>query len=222
MHLPKEFYHGEYKDGNKRSKPSRSAVLIAGVKLRRKVAMLPQEVVVLVLHFHCVCAKGDGGLCAERDKLLRKIPELFTQFKVNIFITDANMAMLQVVDAVRSYGLYIDVAAWLPWLTEEGRRGMDSMFMAFIGAPGEHNIERKGWENAWTIGHRMKTLKSGPCLDGNKYSGCGQLITSYKLSKGMKNFDQAFANFIKPSIDPKNTAMQKYVHRCGRTADLRK
>ena len=46
------------------------------------------------------------------------------------------MAMLQVVDAVRSSGLPIDVAAWLPWQTEEGRRGMDSMFIAFIGAPG--------------------------------------------------------------------------------------
>jgi hypothetical protein len=54
-----EMLHGDYRDGAKKLKPSRSAVFIAGVKLRHKVAILPQEVVVMVLHFHCVCAKGE-------------------------------------------------------------------------------------------------------------------------------------------------------------------
>ena len=216
-----EILHGDYRDGTKKLKPSRSAVFIAGVKLRHKVAILPQEVVVMVLHFHCVCAKGEKGFRAEHDKLLLKIPDLFKQYKVNIFITDANMAMLQVVHTVRSRGLYIDVAAWLPWKTEEGRRGMDSMFMAFIDAPGEHTPVSKGWENAWEIGHRMKILPTGvECLDGTKYSGCGQLNASYRLPHGM-NFEQAFATFIKPSIDPESDEMQEHVRSCGRSAELR-
>ena len=141
--LQREFDHGEYKDAWKKLSHSISSVLIVGVKLRHPVAMLPPEIVVMVLHFHYVAAKGAGGLCAARDRMLKEISELIKQNKVNIFITDANMAMLQVVDAVRSSGLLIDVAAWLPWLTEEGQRGMDSMFIAFIGAPGEHKIVTK-------------------------------------------------------------------------------
>jgi hypothetical protein len=79
----------------------------------------------------------------------------------------------------------------------------------------------KGWENAWEIGHRKKILPTGvECHDGTKNSGCGQLITSYRQPQGM-GFEQAFATFIKPSIDPESDAMQEHVRSCGRSAELR-
>ena len=175
-----EYNHGDYKDQKQSYKPSRSSVLVVGVRLKKNGPRLPQDVVVMVVHFHYVCAKGEKGKAAEQQQVLKEIIDLLKKYQVNVLI--ANMAMLLVVDAVRSSGLHIDVAAWLPWKTEEGRHGMDSMFTAFIEQLGEHCIERRGWADAWRIGHRMKNVNGTDVLDGSKYSGCGQLTTSYKLS----------------------------------------
>ena len=47
--LQREYDHGEYKDGRKKWSQSISSVLIVGVTLRHAVAMLPPEIVVMVL-----------------------------------------------------------------------------------------------------------------------------------------------------------------------------
>ena len=212
--------HGLYKSGKDRYSHSKSRVIICKVVLRRQPCILPKDLVVMVLHFHYVTAKGDKGKKEERKTFLKWIVEKIKEYDVTILMTDANMALLMLFAAVRSSGQYVDTVAWWPWQLADGTRGMDSCCILLINQPGVHkmkydlNLLEAGdlWANAPVLPGRV--VKS--CLNG--CPGYGQLLTSYHTA-GKEQL--ALEAFLTPSLLPGDAALVQLGRSRGRDKDER-
>ena len=90
----------------------------------------------MVLHFHFVTAKGEFGKKQEQASLLKTIVRLVRAHNVTLLATDANMALLLVMQELRSSGVRADTLAWWPWRLEDGSKGMDSCAIILINHPG--------------------------------------------------------------------------------------
>lgn len=182
--------HGSYKNGRKSQSTSASKVLICKVCLKRQLCILPQEVVVMVLHFHCVTAKGDCGKKAERTQFLSTIVRLVQEHNVTILMMDANMAMLMVMEALRSSGVRADTVAWWPWQLEDGTEGMDSCCILLINQPGRHKLQHDLMQlNQQTLWKDTPLLPSN-CVHGilRNHPGFGQLTTAYHPKDKFEEF----------------------------------
>ena len=160
--------------------PAISKVIICEVVLRSQPCILPKNLVVMVLHFHYVAAKGECGK-TKRTEFLQEIVQLVRQYNVTMLMMDANMALLMVFETLRSSGVLVDLVAWWPWQLADGRKGMDSCCILLIGQPGKHKINHNLqaldagtlWQNAQQLPGRVEEghLKDHP--------GYGQLTKSY-------------------------------------------
>ena len=191
--------HGNFKKAPGKWSPSVSKILIVKIELRRPICILPREPVVMVLHFHFVTAKGESGKKAEQAKLLKTIVRLVEEHEVTLLCTDANMALLLVMEELRSSGVHADTLAWWPWRLEDGSKGMDSCAIILINHPGSHKptfgLEKLKNDTLWRDANLLPSRVEGGQL--RDHHGFGQLTTAY-LPKG--KFEASLEAFLRPSV----------------------
>ena len=157
----------------------------------------------------------------ERVKSSSDIVAKVRQRQVTMLMMDANMALLLVVERLRSRGVHVDVCAWFPWATRDGHRRMDSCCIA-LSCPGAHQLEFLKGENPQGNWGGVQKLPSRVVGDSqlHDHPGYGQLLHAY-LPK-TNTFDRfLYETFLKPSLAPCSSHMEDHVRSRGRHLDQR-
>ena len=180
-----------------------STYLICKFKLLNQVACLPPEIVIMSFHYHYLAAKR-GTESPEKKDTLREVAQLVREYNVTFLMMDANMALFNVIDAVRNDGQHVDVLSWMPWNTNpQGplgvRRAMDSCCIAIINEPGRYRLQDRDWSKASTLPYMVATADNGQKVLTNG-AGCGQLTTAYVIPPS-SNFDRELAKVLAPSVN---------------------
>ena len=164
--------------------------------------------------------------------MLETIANDIVKHGVKLLMMDANMAELVVVEKLRSRGVLVDVCAWLPWMTLDGQKGMDSCFIALIDCPGSHllnfakNSDSPDPPCPWDPGRHLQLpcwvknnqVQNNPNVGFN--GGYGQLLTAY-LPKNRAAFDRCLAEFLRPSAVADSQVMYDKIFKAGRTVEQR-
>ena len=118
-----------------------SRSIIAKVTLPHNVGFLGREHVAMVVHMHNELANlvlGNTKLEAFGDFLWEKID----RFKVQVLMGDFNMSLFRVIPELRSRGAVIDLGAWYPWESLEGKPMSDSCGILFVNMPGVYTLNK--------------------------------------------------------------------------------
>ena len=160
-----------------------SPYLICKFKLLNEVACLPPEIVIMSFHYHYLAAKK-GTESPDKKKTLHEVAQLVREYNVTFLMMDANMALFNVIDAVRNNGQYVDVLSWMPWNTNpQGTLGvhkaMDSCCIAIINELGRYRLQDRDWSKASTLPYMVESKNNQKVLTNG--AGCGQLTTAYVI-----------------------------------------
>ena len=116
-----------------------SRCLIARVTLEHSAGALGKSHVVMVNHVHNIIA----NLGARSPKLIEHIAWLADKirtYNVQVIMGDYNMSLFHAVQSFRSSGIILDVGAWYPWKSLDGRPMSDSCGIFFVNLPGEYKL----------------------------------------------------------------------------------
>ena len=118
-------------------------MLIATVHLRQCLNLLPQQLVVMAIHFHYVTAKGEHGKRKQRDEFMEQIVCKIKEHEVTCLMMDANAILLKLVGFIRSGGIVIDVCATRAWI-----RVASPLSIALVSKSGQGCMGRRSSETS--------------------------------------------------------------------------
>ena len=120
------------------TKPAVTKTMVCEVLFKQNVGHLGTKIPICVSHMNNHTAKGEWP--EVKAEYFTKMAAYISRFGIKFLAGDFNMAMLEVVEALRSRGIRIDCAAWYPWYhrtvappAEGGPLGIDSCAIFYIG-----------------------------------------------------------------------------------------
>ena len=150
--------HGEFKKDGK-THQSITRILIAQVHMKKPVAFLGRDIVVMVVHLHYQTAGSGAGLYKAHEQFFMKCEQLIKNYGVQVIGGDWNKAVMKVVPQFRSRGIKITTAAWYPWCAGFGQPHADSCAIFIVNqlvqaelVIGEDDLRdtddfNSGWDN---------------------------------------------------------------------------
>ena len=104
---------GQYTDKGRKTAITR--ILIARLHLKRHVAFLGKDIMVMGIHMHHKTAGYGAGLRQGHKALWDLCAGYIRRYGVQIMAGDWNKSLLKVNSEFRSRGIRIQTAAWYPW-----------------------------------------------------------------------------------------------------------
>ena len=183
---------------NGQTKSATTRTIIGEVLFKQNVGHLGQKINICVSHLNNRTAKNEWPVV--KDEYFDGLACRLVKYEIKFLTGDFNMALLQVVEELRSRGIRIDCVAWHPWYLRTlaprtgGPLGIDSCAIFYIGGNATVTL-RWGLSD---IDRLEAAVADGQLLD--VYNGTawpGQHWTSY-APKG-RRLREHLESFLKPT-----------------------